>query len=283
MLGGATVAGRPADRAVGPLARHGLALSAGVTLYVARVQSRARVPGQAGLASAGLAFFGGARGILSHANCCWKGWLRLDAPETRAPRRSSRSSPRGRERGRWRRACGRATLDEFVGQEHLLAPGSRCATRSRTGRPGSMIFWGPPGSGKTTLARSGRQLDRARVRAVQRGDRRGAADARDRRRGARAARARWRADDPVRRRDPSPQQGAAGQPSAAGGRRHDYADRRDDRESQLRDDRRAALADAGVRAPAARCRGHRAPAAARAGRRRTRAGRVTADGGRQTR
>ncbi len=44
------------------------------------------------------------------------------------------------------------TLDEFVGQEHLLAPGKPLREASERGVPGSMIFWGPPGSGKTTLA-----------------------------------------------------------------------------------------------------------------------------------
>ncbi|HEX2217340.1 MAG TPA: replication-associated recombination protein A [Gemmatimonadales bacterium] len=44
------------------------------------------------------------------------------------------------------------TLDEFVGQEHLLAPGRPLREAIERGVPGSMIFWGPPGSGKTTLA-----------------------------------------------------------------------------------------------------------------------------------
>jgi putative ATPase len=45
-----------------------------------------------------------------------------------------------------------ATLDEFVGQEHLLGPGKPLRDAIEHGAPGSMIFWGPPGSGKTTLA-----------------------------------------------------------------------------------------------------------------------------------
>jgi putative ATPase len=44
------------------------------------------------------------------------------------------------------------TLDEFVGQENLLAPGKPLREAIERGVPGSMIFWGPPGSGKTTLA-----------------------------------------------------------------------------------------------------------------------------------
>ncbi len=45
-----------------------------------------------------------------------------------------------------------ATLDEFVGQEHLLGAGKPLRDAIERGAPGSMIFWGPPGSGKTTLA-----------------------------------------------------------------------------------------------------------------------------------
>jgi putative ATPase len=44
-------------------------------------------------------------------------------------------------------------LAEFVGQEHLLAPGSALRTAIDAGEPHSMILYGPPGTGKTTLAR----------------------------------------------------------------------------------------------------------------------------------
>ncbi len=44
------------------------------------------------------------------------------------------------------------TLDEYVGQEHILGPGKPLRAQIESGRLTSLILWGPPGSGKTTLA-----------------------------------------------------------------------------------------------------------------------------------
>ncbi len=44
------------------------------------------------------------------------------------------------------------TLDEYIGQEHILGPGKPLRVQIESGHVTSLILWGPPGSGKTTLA-----------------------------------------------------------------------------------------------------------------------------------
>ncbi|MEY5098506.1 MAG: hypothetical protein RJA36_1225, partial [Pseudomonadota bacterium] len=45
------------------------------------------------------------------------------------------------------------TLSEVIGQQHLLGPGMPLRIAFESGRPHSCILWGPPGVGKTTIAR----------------------------------------------------------------------------------------------------------------------------------
>ena len=154
------------------------------------------------------------------------------------------------------------SLDELIGQQHLLAEGSSLRTAIETGEPHSMVLYGPPGTGKTTLARIVAQAARGAFEeesAVNAGRGRGPQGDRARRR----APARHRpADDLLPRRDPPLQQGSAG--CAAARRRGGTGDpdRRDHREPVLRGQLGAALAQPDLRAAGARSRaGHRGPAA----------------------
>src|ERR671939_617424 len=73
-------------------------------------------------------------------------------PRKRPPRRQASLFAGGRETRPLAARMRPATLDEFVGQQHLLGPGKPLRDAIERGTPGSMVFWGPPGTGKTTLA-----------------------------------------------------------------------------------------------------------------------------------
>jgi putative ATPase len=73
-----------------------------------------------------------------------------DPPATAAP-----SNPTGQERG-YQPLAARlrpATLEDYAGQQHILGPGKPLRQAIESRQLHSMIFWGPPGVGKTTLAR----------------------------------------------------------------------------------------------------------------------------------
>src|SRR5579863_4982586 len=68
------------------------------------------------------------------------------AAPARGPRGALKTAPLA-ERMRPR------TLEEYSGQEHLLGPGKPLRVQIERDDSGSMILWGPPGVGKTTLAK----------------------------------------------------------------------------------------------------------------------------------
>ena len=63
------------------------------------------------------------------------------------------------------RMCPR-TLDEIIGQEHLLGPGKLLSQMVAAGTLHSMILWGPPGTGKTTIALLLAQQSGARFKTI---------------------------------------------------------------------------------------------------------------------
>jgi hypothetical protein len=145
------------------------------------------------------------------------------------------------------------TLDEFVGQTHLLGEGKVLRQLIEEDRVSSMIFWGPPGVGKTTLARiiAGRtKANFINFSAVTSGIKeiREVMNEADRRTTARRAHA------AVHRRDPPLQQSAAGRLPAVCGKGQHRAHRRDDGKPVVRGQRRAFVPLQGVR-PAGAFRG----------------------------
>ena len=162
----------------------------------------------------------------------------FDDPSTDAPRSTAGTPLAERMRP--------ATFDEFVGQQDMLAPGKPLREAIEHDRLQSIILWGPPGTGKTTLARLIAKATRARFVSFSAVHGRYQGNQGSDGGGGTVAAADEPADDRVRRRDPSLQQVAAGCVSSSRrGRRH-RADRRDDRESLLRGECRAAVAIQGL-------------------------------------
>ena len=166
-------------------------------------------------------------------------------PRTRAPRAGARRAAPAR---RWPSACARARSTRSSARSTSWRPARRCARPSSATSLQSIILWGPPGTGKTTLARVIAELTQARFvpfSAVLAGIKE-IKEVMARGRGSPAPHR--PAHHRVRRRDPPLQQGAAGRlPAARRSRRH-HAHRRHHREPVVRGQRGAAVALEGLRA-----------------------------------
>ena len=147
-------------------------------------------------------------------------------------------------------------LDELVGQQHLLAPGAPLRRLVEGDQPMSLLLWGPPGTGKTTIAaivsgKTNRHF--VEVSAVSAGVKevRAAID---------TARSRLvvlgPGDGPVRRRGAPLHQGPAGRPAARCGEPMGHAGRRHHGEPVLLGDLPVALAVAAAHPRAAHRRRH---------------------------
>jgi len=78
---------------------------------------------------------------------------RASEPGSGRPGAPAREDEPAHDRGPLAARMRPRALAEFRGQEHLLGEGKAIRAMLDAGEPSSMIFWGPPGSGKTTLAR----------------------------------------------------------------------------------------------------------------------------------
>ena len=136
-------------------------------------------------------------------------------------------------------------LDEVVGQEHLTGPDGAIGRMVAAGKLASMILWGPPGTGKTTIARLLADAVGMRFVAIS-AVFSGVADLKKVFAEAREHMQDRPADPAVRGRDPPLQPRPAGRLPALCRGRHRGAGRRDHRKSELRAERRLAVSRAQV-------------------------------------